>query len=224
MNRTNVLIGLVAIAVIALGVAAYFVFTGGSTSDTTASAGPMAIILAKDDRTQGSKSAPLTVLEYAAPTCPHCAHFDMDVFPQFKRDYIDTGKVFFIFRVFPLNAVDVAAEAMARCLPEDNYFQFLDLLYRNQSEMGSGRLPSAGRSCCACRYGQDRGYGRAESRQLHRRSGHAEADSGRGRRRPDKIRHQRYAEFRGERTGSWPLCGLSGIQDFSRCPAGKEIA
>jgi protein-disulfide isomerase len=135
MNRTNMLIGLVVVAVIALGVAAYFVFTGGSSSDATAaSSGPMAIILAKDDHTQGPKSAPLTVLEYAAPTCPHCAHFDMDIFPQFKKDYIDTGKVFFIFRVFPLNPVDVAAEAMARCLPEDNYFQFLDLLYRNQSK------------------------------------------------------------------------------------------
>ena len=131
----------------------------------------MAIILAKDDRTQGSKTAPLTVLEYAAPTCPHCAHFDMDIFPQFKKDYIDTGKVFFIFRVFPLNPVDVAAEAMARCLPEDNYFQFLDLLYRNQAEMGPGRLPDRGRSRRACRHGQDRGHGRAESRQLHRRSG-----------------------------------------------------
>jgi protein-disulfide isomerase len=134
MNRTNVLIGLVAIAVIALGAAAYFVFTGGSSSDNTASAGPMAIILSKDDRTQGSKTAPLTVLEYAAPTCPHCAHFDMDIFPQFKQQYIDTGKVYFVFRVFPLNAVDVAAESMARCLPEDNYFQFLDLLYRNQAK------------------------------------------------------------------------------------------
>ena len=204
MNRTNMLIGLVAIAVIALGVAAYFVFTGGS-SDSTASVGPMAIILTKDDHTLGSKSAPLTVLEYAAPTCPHCAHFDMDIFPQFKKDYIDTGKVFFIFRVFPLNPVDVAAEAMARCLPEDNYFQFLDLLYRKSIQMGPGRLPDRRRSRRACRHGQDRGYGRAESRQLHRRPGDAEADSGRGRRRPDEIRHQRYAEFCGEWTGSWPL-------------------
>jgi protein-disulfide isomerase len=56
----------------------------------------------------------------------------VDLFPQFKQQYIDTGKVYFIFRVFPLNQVDVAAESIARCMPEDNYFQFLDLLYRNQ--------------------------------------------------------------------------------------------
>jgi protein-disulfide isomerase len=134
MNRQQMLIGIVVAAILALGAAAYFVFRGPTTTDTpqTADNQPMAIILAKTDRTLGSPKAPLTVLEYAAPTCPHCARFDMDFFPQFKQQYIDTGKVFFIFRVFPLNAIDVAAEGMARCLPEDNYFQFLDLLYRNQ--------------------------------------------------------------------------------------------
>lgn len=135
MNRKQMLIGLVAIAVVALGVASYFLFFGTpSTNEAIPSSGPLGITLAKDDRTLGSPKAPLTVLEYAAPTCPHCAHFEMDIFPQFKQQYIDTGKVFFIFRVFPLNAVDVAAESMARCLPEDNYFQFLDLLYRNQAK------------------------------------------------------------------------------------------
>lgn len=135
MNRTQLLIGLVVAAIVALGAAAYFVFSGSSSSATTAAQqGPLAIIVSKEDRTLGSPKAPLTVLEYAAPTCPHCAHFEMDVFPQFKQQYVDTGKVFFVFRVFPLNAVDVAAESMARCLPEDNYFQFLDLLYRNQAK------------------------------------------------------------------------------------------
>jgi protein-disulfide isomerase len=132
MNRKQLLIGLVALAVVAVGVAGYFVFFNAPPADVVPAAGPLGITLAREDRTLGSPKAPLTVLEYAAPTCPHCAHFDMDIFPQFKQQYIDTGKIFFIFRVFPLNAVDVAAESMARCLPEDNYFQFLDLLYRNQ--------------------------------------------------------------------------------------------
>jgi protein-disulfide isomerase len=135
MNRKQLLIGLVALAVVAVGVAAYFMFFGQPESDAVPAAGsPMAIVVSPSDRTLGSRKAPLTVLEYAAPTCPHCAHFDMDFFPQFKTQYIDTGKVFFIFRVFPLNQVDVAVESMARCLPEDNYFQFLDLMYRNQAK------------------------------------------------------------------------------------------
>jgi protein-disulfide isomerase len=134
MNRTQLLIGVIAVAVVALGVAAYFVFFGTSAGDATPVPAPRAIAVDKEDRTLGSPKAPVTVIEYAAPTCPHCAHFDMDVFPDFKRLYIDTGKVFFIFRVFPLNPVDVAAESMARCLPAENYFSFLDLLYRNQPQ------------------------------------------------------------------------------------------
>src|SRR5277367_1774237 len=113
MNRTQALIGVVAVALIVLAAGAYLVFTAPATDVAAAPSGPQTV-LTKDDRTLGSPSAPVTVIEYAAPTCPHCAHFDMDVFPDFKREYIDTGKVYFVFRVFPLNAVDVAAEAMAR--------------------------------------------------------------------------------------------------------------
>ncbi|HUN68135.1 MAG TPA: thioredoxin domain-containing protein, partial [Burkholderiales bacterium] len=87
----------------------------------------------KDDRTLGNANAPIKMLEYAAPTCPHCAHFAMTVMPLIKQQYIDTGKVFYIFRTFPLSAADGAVEAIARvCLPADKYFEFLDLMFRNQ--------------------------------------------------------------------------------------------
>jgi protein-disulfide isomerase len=133
MNRTQALIGVIVVAVMALAVGAYFVFKAPATDVSAAPSGP-AMTLTKDDHTLGSPNAPVTVIEYAAPTCPHCAHFDMDVFPDFKHQYIDTGKVYFVFRVFPLSAPDVAVEAMARCLPKENYFSFLDLMYRNQSQ------------------------------------------------------------------------------------------
>ncbi|HUO93717.1 MAG TPA: thioredoxin domain-containing protein [Rhizomicrobium sp.] len=132
MTRKQLLIGLVVVAVVGLGVAAWFVFSGPS-SDATASATPT-VLLTKDDHTLGSPKAPVTVIEYAAPMCPHCAHFDMNVFPDFKREYIDTGKVYFVFRVYPLGAPDVAVEAMAQCLPKENYFSFIDMMYRNQSQ------------------------------------------------------------------------------------------
>jgi protein-disulfide isomerase len=51
-----------------------------------------------------------------------------------KAKYIDTGKVYYVFRVFPLNPIDVALEAMARCLPTSKYMRFIDMLYRNQKE------------------------------------------------------------------------------------------
>jgi protein-disulfide isomerase len=136
VNRKQLLIGLVALAVVAVGVASYFLFFSGNSSDAALPTGgeKYGIQITSRDRTMGSPKAPILMVEYAAPTCPHCAHFDMEIFPQFKQKFIDTGKVYYVFRVFPLSAVDVAAESIARCLPEDNYFQFIDLLFRNQSK------------------------------------------------------------------------------------------
>jgi protein-disulfide isomerase len=135
MNRRQMLVGLVVLAIVAIGVVAYFVFGGSSDDETLASGGTKySITIVPDDRTQGDPKAPIQMVEYAAPSCPHCAHFDTDMFPFLKKNYIDTGKVFYIFRVFPLSQVDVAAESMARCLPADNYFQFIDQLFRNQSK------------------------------------------------------------------------------------------
>ena len=134
MNRSQFLIGLVVAAVIALGVGAYFVFFTSPSDTSAVPSSSLSYTLTKDDRAQGSPKAPITMIEYAAPTCPICAHFDIAMFPQLKQQYIDTGKVYYVFRVFPLQAADVAAEAMARCLPEDNYFQFIELLYHNQSK------------------------------------------------------------------------------------------
>ena len=123
-------------AVVFLAIAAilyFFVLNPGSGDATTlATAQNISIQLYKDDRTLGSPKAPIKMLEYAAPSCPHCAHFDETTFPLIKQKYIDTGKVFYIFRTFLLNPSDGAAEAIARCLPADKYFWFLDLLFRNQ--------------------------------------------------------------------------------------------
>jgi len=134
VNRKQLLLAVVGIAVIAIVIAAYFVFFAGGSGETATSGDRANVTLVPTDRTLGSSKAPVLVVEYAAPTCPHCAHFDTDIFPQFKQNYVDTGKVYYVFRVFPLSSVDVAAEAMARCLPADNYFQFIDLLFRNQSK------------------------------------------------------------------------------------------
>lgn len=133
MSRKQLLIGLVALAVVAVGIVAYFIFFSDSASGSLSdNADKFGITLTSRDRAQGSPKAPILMVEYAAPTCPHCAAFDMQIFPLIKQKYIDTGKVYYVFRVFPLNSVDVAAEAMARCLPAENYFSFIDQLYRNQ--------------------------------------------------------------------------------------------
>lgn len=135
MNRKPLLLGLIAVAVIALGVMAWFLFfnnSGGDELSLTSAGGQYHVQLSDRDRPLGSPKAPVVMVEYAAPTCPVCAHFDKDIFPLIKQKYIDTGKVYYIYRVFPLSSVDVAAEAMARCLPKESYFSFIDFLYHNQ--------------------------------------------------------------------------------------------
>ena len=135
MTRQQLLIALVAVAVIAIGIVSYIVFFGASDATPVPdSGGKLTVQLKPTDRTLGNPKAPVLVVEYAAPSCPHCSRWDQDVFPLLKAQYIDTGKVYYVFRVFPLNPVDVAAEAMARCLPADNYFQFIDLMFRNQDK------------------------------------------------------------------------------------------
>ena len=136
MSRNQLIIVVVAFVIIAAAVFAYYYWPSGTSSQAAIpeTTGASTYAVAADDHTLGSPKAPITIIEYAAPTCPHCAHFDEETFPLVKTNYIDTGKVYYVFRVFPLGSVDVAAEAMARCLPANNYFQFIDLLFRNQAK------------------------------------------------------------------------------------------
>lgn len=89
-------------------------------------------------RSLGNKNAPIKIYEYASLTCSHCAHFHNDIFPALKEKYIDTGKVYFEFRDFPLNDPALKAVITARCLPEDKYVPFISLLFKTQDQWASG--------------------------------------------------------------------------------------
>ena len=84
------------------------------------------------DIVEGSKDAPVTIVEYASMTCPHCAHFHAEVFPTLKARYIDTGKVRFILREFPLDALAAAAFMIARCGGAEKRDAIVGLLYAQQ--------------------------------------------------------------------------------------------
>ena len=84
------------------------------------------------DVLEGDPDAPVTIIEYASLTCPHCASFHRNVYPALKRDYIDTGKAKFIYRDFPLNNPAIAASVIARCGGEDRYLAFIDLFLTQQ--------------------------------------------------------------------------------------------
>jgi len=90
------------------------------------------------DRSLGSADAKVVIVEYASTTCPHCAKFHAESFPTVKKDYIDTGKVRFIFREFPLNDVDLAAVMLARCAPEDKYFPLIEVFFEQQETWTKG--------------------------------------------------------------------------------------
>jgi protein-disulfide isomerase len=85
------------------------------------------------ERSLGPADAKVTVVEYASLSCPHCAHFDTTVFDQFKQKYVDSGKVRYIFREFPLNAPAYAAASVARCAPADKFFDVVHAYFRKQA-------------------------------------------------------------------------------------------
>ena len=86
------------------------------------------------DMTMGQDDAKVTLVEYASASCPHCAAFAKDVFPKIKTDYVDTGKVKFIFREFPHNQQALAAFMLARCLPKEKYFPLIDVFFATQDK------------------------------------------------------------------------------------------
>jgi protein-disulfide isomerase len=86
------------------------------------------------ERALGSPNAPVTVIEYASLTCPHCRDFHANVFPRVKRDYIDTGKVRYIVREFPIGRTAASAAIANRCAPEEKYFSLLDAFLSRQAE------------------------------------------------------------------------------------------
>ena len=82
----------------------------------------------------GEANAPVTIIEYASMTCPHCATFHEKTYPELKKKYIDTGKVRFIFREFPLDPLAAAGFMLARCAGEDKYFPMIETLFHQQKE------------------------------------------------------------------------------------------
>ncbi len=95
----------------------------------------------------GNDKAPVTIIEYASMTCPHCAHFTDNTFPELKKKYIDTGKARYVLREFPLDSVAAAAFMLARCAsdmsgngtgpgPKDagKYYALVESLFRRQGE------------------------------------------------------------------------------------------
>ena len=81
----------------------------------------------------GDPAAPLTIVEYASLTCNHCASFHNGVFPELKKNYIDTGKVRLVFRDFPLDGLAMAGAMLARCAPDSRGQAMINVMFRQQA-------------------------------------------------------------------------------------------
>jgi len=117
-----------------IGASALPLFAGPALADNVS----VAELMKPDalpDIALGDPKAPVTMIEYASMTCPHCAHFQETTFPEIKKRYIDTGKVRYILRDFPLDNLAGAAFVLAHCASKNDptkYYSFVDTLFREQ--------------------------------------------------------------------------------------------
>ena len=133
-RKTWIILGLV--VALAAGGSAYYIWGGDSDmqpAGSAAAAPGVAYEPLPTDHTFGNANSKVVVIEYASPTCPICANFMLNFYPKLKSDYIDTGKIFYVYRTFLRGPDDASAEKLARCMPKDKYLSFNESLFRNQS-------------------------------------------------------------------------------------------
>jgi len=127
------------VGAITLILAGSIAFLGGETQAQTLP--PVEKMTA--ERTLGNKDAAVTLVEYASLTCPHCASFHNGPWQTLKKEYVETGKIKFIYRDFPLDRVALAASMIARCAPEDRYFGIIELMFKTQDSWRQSGNPQA---------------------------------------------------------------------------------
>jgi len=106
----------------------------GTAQAQTPSAADIAVAGPLGDEVLGKPDAPVTIVEYASMTCGHCATFHAKTYPVLKQRYIDTGKVKYIMREFPLDPLAAAGFMLARCAGKDKYYPMIEVLFAKQNE------------------------------------------------------------------------------------------
>ena len=91
-------------------------------------------IFQENDIIAGKITAPVTFIEYASMTCGHCANFDKNVVQKLKKEFVETGKVAYTLREFPLDDLAMAVSKVQRCAPKDSYYDFVSAYFRSQRQ------------------------------------------------------------------------------------------
>jgi protein-disulfide isomerase len=112
-----------------------------AAAQTPKPAGDAAALLAvmPQDRVLGKEDAPITIIEYASMTCPHCAHFAKDVLPGLKAKWIDTGKAKLVLREFPFDEAALRAAMLARCAPPERFHPLIEMLFETQDSWAAAK-------------------------------------------------------------------------------------
>lgn len=113
---------------------------GAIAQEATTEAAPAAVEI--QDFSLGSPDAKVEVIEYASFTCPHCANFHATVYPELKKDYIDTGKIKFTYREVYFDRYGLWAAMIARCGGEMRYFGIADMIFEQQKEWAASDNPN----------------------------------------------------------------------------------
>ncbi len=147
MRNMLVIAGVIA-AVIAIAAGVYFGTRGPSPGPAPTAVGPApdkaALLAVKPtDHVLGDPKAPVTMIEYASFTCPHCAHFSTAILPDVKKKWIDTGKVKLVYRDFPLDQMAAKAAELAECSGNDRYFPVMEMIFATQLNWASASDPIA---------------------------------------------------------------------------------
>ncbi|MBS0538197.1 MAG: DsbA family protein [Proteobacteria bacterium] len=150
-----------AVAVVAIAAGVYFggrpsapgqapvasaVAAGGATAQSAQPApatGKSLLDVQPGDHVMGDAKAPITLIEYASLTCPHCAHFATTVLPEIEKKWVQTGKVKVVFRDFPLDQIATKAAQLAECSGNDKYYAVLDMIFRGQGNWATASDPIA---------------------------------------------------------------------------------
>ncbi|MEX2036874.1 MAG: DsbA family protein [Xanthobacteraceae bacterium] len=134
ITRRTLLLGASALAIVAAFSGGGLLLPGSPAAAQSVAMADLLVPPSLGDMSLGKADAPVTIVEYASMTCPHCAHFHETTYPELKKRYIDTGKVRFIFREFPLDPLAAGASMLARCAGKDKYFALIETLFQQQRQ------------------------------------------------------------------------------------------
>jgi len=121
-------------ALVALTLAGIFPAAAQAPQPGDAASADKLLAPTDQDRMLGKPDAPITIVEYASLSCPHCAHFAADVLPKLKGKWIDTGQVKLILRAFPLDEPALRAAMVAQCAPPERYYPLVEMFFQTQEQ------------------------------------------------------------------------------------------